>query len=196
MTPDSLRFLEPLDVLFLRGNKLFGAPGSHGESLVPPWPSVAAGALRSRMLADEGADLRLLTQLHVGAALDPGLPTAGSLLDLDAVVARPGSPLPAEAGADEGHDAALADYSEAIRLDPQWNNGRYGDGDYPRNGMRIARKLGALTIGVVTRPFTFEGGKRTQYVLLNARGRGEVEVVRDGKRETLDVTLGDRPERF
>lgn len=34
---------------------------------------------------------------------------------------------------------------EAIRLDPQWNNGRYGDGDYPRNGMRIARKLGVVT---------------------------------------------------
>lgn len=51
------RFLEPLDVLFLRGNKLFGDPGSFGESLVPPWPSVAAGALRSRMLADGGIDL-------------------------------------------------------------------------------------------------------------------------------------------
>ena len=51
------RFIEPLDVLFLRGNKLFGDPGSHGESLVPPWPSVAAGALRSRMLADERVDL-------------------------------------------------------------------------------------------------------------------------------------------
>jgi CRISPR-associated protein Cmr3 len=51
------RFLEPLDVLFLRGNKLFGDPGSYGESLVPPWPSVAAGALRSRMLADDGVDL-------------------------------------------------------------------------------------------------------------------------------------------
>lgn len=51
------RFIEPLDVLFLRGNKLFGDPGSHGESLVPPWPSVAAGALRSRMLADERIDL-------------------------------------------------------------------------------------------------------------------------------------------
>ncbi len=50
-------FIEPLDVLFLRGNKLFGDPGSHGESLVPPWPSVAAGALRSRMLADDGVDL-------------------------------------------------------------------------------------------------------------------------------------------
>ncbi|SFF47636.1 CRISPR-associated protein, Cmr3 family [Fontimonas thermophila] len=53
----SALFLEPLDVLFLRGNKLFGDPGSFGEALVPPWPSVAAGALRSRMLADAGVDL-------------------------------------------------------------------------------------------------------------------------------------------
>lgn len=51
------RFLEPLDVLFLRGNKLFGDPGSFGESLVPPWPSVAAGAIRSQILATEGVDL-------------------------------------------------------------------------------------------------------------------------------------------
>lgn len=50
-------FLEPLDVLFLRGNKLFGDAGSFGEALIPPWPSVAAGALRSRMLADAGVDL-------------------------------------------------------------------------------------------------------------------------------------------
>ena len=50
-------FIEPLDVLFLRGNKLFGDPGSYGEALIPPWPSVAAGALRSRMLADDGVDL-------------------------------------------------------------------------------------------------------------------------------------------
>jgi len=50
-------FLEPLDVLLLRGNKLFGDPGSYGEALVPPWPSLAAGALRSRMLVDDGVDL-------------------------------------------------------------------------------------------------------------------------------------------
>lgn len=50
-------FIEPLDVLLLRGNKLFGDPGSHGEALIPPWPSVAAGALRSRMLTDAGIDL-------------------------------------------------------------------------------------------------------------------------------------------
>lgn len=50
-------FIEPLDVLFLRGNRLFGEPGSYGEALIPPWPSVAAGALRSRILADDGIDL-------------------------------------------------------------------------------------------------------------------------------------------
>jgi len=49
-------FIEPLDVLFLRGNKLFGDPGSFGESLVPPWPSAAAGALRSWLLAEAGID--------------------------------------------------------------------------------------------------------------------------------------------
>jgi CRISPR-associated protein Cmr3 len=57
MSTVAWRFLEPLDVLFLRGNKLFGDPGSFGESLVPPWPSVAAGALRSRVLAEYGTDL-------------------------------------------------------------------------------------------------------------------------------------------
>jgi len=51
------RFIQPIDVLFMRGNKLFGNPGSHGESLVPPWPSVAAGALRSQLLAHDGTDL-------------------------------------------------------------------------------------------------------------------------------------------
>jgi CRISPR-associated protein Cmr3 len=50
-------FIEPLDVLYLRGNKLFGDAGSHGEALMPPWPSVAAGAIRSRMLAEHGVNL-------------------------------------------------------------------------------------------------------------------------------------------
>lgn len=51
------RFLEPLDVLYLRGNKLFDGAGAHGAALMPPWPSLAAGALRSRMLADAGVDM-------------------------------------------------------------------------------------------------------------------------------------------
>ena len=57
MTSTYSRFIEPLDVLFLRGNQLFGEPGSYGEALMPPWPSVAAGALRTRILADDGIDL-------------------------------------------------------------------------------------------------------------------------------------------
>ena len=68
----SHRFIEPLDVLFLRGNKLFGDPGSHGESLVPPWPSAAAGALRSRILADDGTDLVAFAQ---GKIVHPSLGT-------------------------------------------------------------------------------------------------------------------------
>lgn len=56
------RFIQPVDVLFLRGNQLFGDPGSYGECLVPPWPSVAAGAIRSRMLIDEQADLTAFSQ--------------------------------------------------------------------------------------------------------------------------------------
>lgn len=50
------RYLAPLDVLFMRGNRLFGDPGSFGEALIPPWPSLAAGALRSRMLIDDEID--------------------------------------------------------------------------------------------------------------------------------------------
>lgn len=56
------RFIRPLDTLFLRGNKLFGHAGSHGEANMPPWPSTAAGAIRSRMLADTGIDFKAFAQ--------------------------------------------------------------------------------------------------------------------------------------
>lgn len=74
-------FLEPLDVLYLRGNRLFDGPGSHGESLVPPWPSVAAGALRSWLLASEGIDpAEFARGRHVHPAL--GTPQAPGLFGL------------------------------------------------------------------------------------------------------------------
>jgi CRISPR-associated protein Cmr3 len=57
-------FIEPLDVLYLRGNKLFGGAGDHGESLMPPWPSMAAGALRSRLMA-EGETVESLAAFHL-----------------------------------------------------------------------------------------------------------------------------------
>lgn len=45
------RFVQPVDTLSIRGNKLFGDPGSFGESSFPPRPSVLAGAFRSMLLA-------------------------------------------------------------------------------------------------------------------------------------------------
>lgn len=65
-------FIEPLDVLILRGNKLFGDPGSFGESVVPPWPSVVAGAIRSALLAHKKVDLELFAR---GQVRDPELGT-------------------------------------------------------------------------------------------------------------------------
>lgn len=52
-------FVEPLDVLMFRGNKSFGGAGQHGEAVMPPWPSLFAGAFRSALLAD---DPRILTE--------------------------------------------------------------------------------------------------------------------------------------
>jgi len=77
MSAVEYRFLEPLDVLFLRGNKLFGDPGSFGESVMPPWPSVAAGALRSLLLARDGVDLAsfaagMLEHPVLGTPSNPG----------------------------------------------------------------------------------------------------------------------------
>lgn len=47
-------FIDALDVLHFRGNKLFGAAGSYGETAVLPRPSVVAGALRSALLVHKG----------------------------------------------------------------------------------------------------------------------------------------------
>ncbi|MCX8017885.1 MAG: hypothetical protein N2690_08325, partial [Rhodocyclaceae bacterium] len=50
-------FLEPIDVWTFRGNKLFGDAGSWGAALMPPPPSVVAGAVRSALLARDRVDL-------------------------------------------------------------------------------------------------------------------------------------------
>ena len=49
-------FIQPLDVLYLRGNKLFGDPGSYGKIVIPPWPSVFAGAIRTSLICERGYD--------------------------------------------------------------------------------------------------------------------------------------------
>lgn len=56
------RFIQPVDTLSLRGNKLFGAAGDFGESGFPPRPSVLAGALRSLLLAQAGPQIDSFAQ--------------------------------------------------------------------------------------------------------------------------------------
>lgn len=74
------RFIEPHDVLFFRGNRLFGdAPGG-GNALMPPWPSVFAGALRTAMAVANGANPASIKDGSLpepladclGSAADPG----------------------------------------------------------------------------------------------------------------------------
>lgn len=78
------RFIEPLDVLFLRGNKLFDGAGAHGAALMPPWPSLAAGAIRSRMLTDAGINFEAF------ASGNPAIANA-QLADVLGTPAEPGS---------------------------------------------------------------------------------------------------------
>jgi len=65
-------FIEPLDVLMLRGNRSFGAAGEHGEALLPPWPSLFAGAFRSAMLADDAHRLTRFSAIGSGVYADEG----------------------------------------------------------------------------------------------------------------------------
>ena len=51
----SYYFVQPLDVLMIRGNKSFGDAGQHGEAVMPPWPSLFAGAFRSALLGKDAA---------------------------------------------------------------------------------------------------------------------------------------------
>lgn len=79
-------FLEPLDVLYLRGNQHFGSAGSHGAALMPPWPSLVAGAIRSRLMA-EGETLDTLAGFRLSHF---------GLARLEAGAAHPLLPLPAD----------------------------------------------------------------------------------------------------
>lgn len=64
-------FIEPLDVLMIRGNKSFGGDGQHGEAVMPPWPSLFAGAFRSALL---GNDAQMLSRF-VAVGTDKALST-------------------------------------------------------------------------------------------------------------------------
>lgn len=55
-------FIRPVDVLCLRGNRLFGTAGDYAEAVMPPWPSVFSGAVRSRVLVDRKIKMKHFLQ--------------------------------------------------------------------------------------------------------------------------------------
>lgn len=50
-------YVRPTDSLFVRGNLAFGDAGEHGSSLMPPPPSLFAGAFRSALLGRDATQL-------------------------------------------------------------------------------------------------------------------------------------------
>ena len=78
----SYYFVQPLDVLMIRGNKSFGGAGQHGEAVMPPWPSLFAGAFRSALLGRDAAQL---------ARFANGEKLPGALGDVLGTPAQPGS---------------------------------------------------------------------------------------------------------
>ena len=62
-------FVEPLDVLMIRGNKSFGGDGQHGEAVMPPWPSLFAGAFRSALLGNDAQMLSRFVAVGTDKAL-------------------------------------------------------------------------------------------------------------------------------
>jgi CRISPR-associated protein Cmr3 len=56
-------YVRPTDSLFVRGNLAFGDSGEHGASMMPPPPSLFAGAFRSALLSKDAEQLTaFLTQ--------------------------------------------------------------------------------------------------------------------------------------
>lgn len=98
------RWIEPLDVLYLRGNRLFGTSVIHADALMPPWPSMVAGALRSRMLVDAG--------IIDFAGYRDGVARLGPLDDILGSPSKPGSLRIRRFG--------LARRLDAERIEPLW----------------------------------------------------------------------------
>ncbi len=65
-------YVRPTDSLFVRGNQAFGNGGEHGGSLMPPPPSLFAGAFRSAILGKDAAQMTAFLS-HGGRCSEPAM---------------------------------------------------------------------------------------------------------------------------
>ena len=64
-------YVRPTDSLFVRGNLAFGDSGEHGASMMPPPPSLFAGAFRSALLGKDAVQMTAF--LHQGQCSDAAM---------------------------------------------------------------------------------------------------------------------------
>lgn len=65
-------YVRPTDSLFVRGNLAFGDSGEHGSGVMPPPPSLFAGAFRSALLGKDAAQMMAFLA-HGGRCTSPAL---------------------------------------------------------------------------------------------------------------------------
>lgn len=121
------RYIEPLDIVHFRGNRLFGEAGSLSTTMALPLPSVMAGALRSAILAADEVDLQAFAEGRVThpALGTPGMPGSFALTAL--TLARRLSdgqheslhPWPADLVTAEGAGVAGLRYTKPMMLDTE-----------------------------------------------------------------------------
>jgi CRISPR-associated protein Cmr3 len=151
-------YVRPTDSLFVRGNLAFGDSGEHGASLMPPPPSLFAGAFRSTLLGKDAVQMTEFLQQGqcsdaalaqcLGTPAQPGdfcitwLSMAGDSGDQSSAPEAI-SPLPA--------DLALLGSQFAALLPRAHSLGVQSAGDLPLRATLISAKQEKPQIGVFLR---------------------------------------------
>ncbi|MDE2639389.1 MAG: cell division protein FtsZ [Chloroflexota bacterium] len=164
--PDHFDTLPPIKVVGVGG----GGSNAVNRMIAQRLPGVQYVAMNTDLQALDGSDAEI--KVRIGERLTKGL-GAGS------------DPLRGSRAAEESRDEILDSLRGAeMVFVTSCLGGGTGTGAAPIVA-EAARELGALTIGVVTKPFAFEGSKRRQQA---------EEGVRDlqGKVDTLIVIPNDR----
>lgn len=133
-------------------NSLGSCKGSTGPASIDPATGTSYRLHFPDLSVEDGADaaahlVRVLgiEQLACVIGNSMGGMTALALLQRHPGIARNHINISGAARALPFSIAIRSLQREAIRLDPQWNNGDYDDVHYPESGMRMARKLGVIT---------------------------------------------------
>lgn len=133
-------------------NSLGSCKGSTGPASTNPATGATYRLDFPDLSIEDGADAAAhvvralgIAQLACVIGNSMGGMTALSLLARHAGIARSHINISGAARALPFSIAIRSLQREAIRLDPNWNNGGYDDAHYPESGMRMARKLGVIT---------------------------------------------------